>query len=65
MKEDAAGTAPVERRDHEWDDDGCCIHCGFDGAEWHWWRHSTYEGRAQPEAKRPPCKPSKGLTPAF
>lgn len=21
---------------HEWDDDACCIHCGFDGAEaWH------------------------------
>ena len=49
---------PVERqvRPHEWDDDGCCIHCGFDGAEWHWWKHSTYEGRAQPEARQPLCK---------
>ncbi len=43
-------------RHHEWDDDGVCIYCGFDGAEWHWWKHSTYEGRAQPEAKQPPCK---------
>ena len=40
---------------HEFDDDGCCIHCGFDGAEWHWWKHSTYEGKAQPNAKRPQC----------
>ena len=31
---------------HEYDDDGCCIHCGFDGAEWYWWKTSTYEGRA-------------------
>ena len=43
-------------RHHEWDDDGCCVHCGFDGAEWHWWKHSTYEGRAQPEARQPLCK---------
>lgn len=21
---------------HEWNDDACCIHCGFDGAE-DWW----------------------------
>lgn len=41
---------------HEWDDDGCCIQCGFDGAEWHWWKHSTYEGRAKPDAKQPPCR---------
>lgn len=40
---------------HEYDDDACCIHCGFDGAEWHWWKNSTYEGRAQPEARRPLC----------
>lgn len=42
---------------HEWDDDACCIHCGFDGAEWHWWRHHTYEGKSQPEARMPPCEP--------
>lgn len=50
--------APVEPtvRHHEWDDDGCCIYCGFDGAEWHWWKHSTYEGRAQPEARQPICR---------
>lgn len=49
---------PVERqvRHHEWDHEGCCIYCDFDGAEWHWWKHSTYEGRAQPEARQPQCK---------
>jgi len=36
----------VRMKQHEYDDDGCCIHCGFDGAEWHWWKTSTYEGRA-------------------
>lgn len=39
---------------HEWDDDGCCIYCDFDGAEWHWWKHRTYEGRASDE-KMPLC----------
>ena len=58
MSGNAAGASPVERRvrRHEWDDDGCCVHCNFDGAEWHWWKHSTYEGRAQPDAKEPLCK---------
>ena len=42
-------------RRHEFDDDACCIHCGFDGAEWHHWKHNTYEGRAQPDAKAPLC----------
>lgn len=43
---------------HEWDDDGCCVHCGFDGAEHAHWRANTYEGRAAPEEKRrlPPCR---------
>ncbi len=42
---------------HEYDDDGACIHCGFDGAEHHWWKTSTYEGRATSDEKRkePPC----------
>lgn len=40
---------------HEFDDDAVCIHCGFDGAEWHHWKHHTYEGKAQPEAKQPLC----------
>jgi len=26
----------VNRLSHEWDDDACCIYCGFDGAEDHW-----------------------------
>ncbi len=44
------------RDEHDFDEDAVCRKCGFDGAEWHWWKHSTYEGRAQPEAKQPPCK---------
>lgn len=43
---------------HEWDDDGCCVHCGFDGAEhWHW-VHNTYEGRAADANKQklPVCR---------
>lgn len=40
---------------HDFDDDGCCVHCNFDGAEFHWWKHSTYEGRAQPDARQPHC----------
>ena len=43
-------------QEHEWDDEGCCARCGFDGTEWWWWKHQTYEGKAQPEAKMPPCK---------
>lgn len=42
-------------RRHEWDDDACCIHCGFDGAEWGHWKRNTYEGRADTEAKPPLC----------
>ena len=26
----------MDRLPHEWDDDGCCTYCGFDGAEDHW-----------------------------
>lgn len=39
---------------HDFDDDACCIHCGFDGAEWHHWRHNTYEGLATRDTQ-PPC----------
>jgi hypothetical protein len=39
---------------HEYDDDGVCIVCGFDGAEWHWWKKQTYEGKAS-NAVRPVC----------
>lgn len=47
---------PVRSRTgHEWDDDAVCIYCGFDGAEWHHWKHHTYEGKAQPDAKPPLC----------
>ncbi len=56
---DTLNPQPAEPKPHEWDDDGCCLHCGFDGAEWHWWRFSTYEGRAQPEARMPACREAK------
>ena len=46
----------VAENQHEYDEDGCCVKCGFDGAEWHWWRYHTYEGKAHPEAKPPLCK---------
>lgn len=50
---------PVKPR-HEFDDDAVCIHCGFDGAEWHHWKHWTHEGKAHPEAKPPLCTRSRG-----
>ncbi len=43
---------PIGR--HEWDEDACCVHCGFDGAEWGHWKHHTYEGRAS-DLKQPLC----------
>lgn len=46
---------PRSSTGHEYDDDSVCIHCGFDGAEWHHWKHHTYEGKAQPEATPPLC----------
>lgn len=39
---------------HEWDEEGICVHCGFDGAEWWHWKHMTYEGKAS-EEKQPLC----------
>ena len=45
---------PEEYR-HKFDDDGCCEYCGFDGAEWHHWKHHTYEGRAS-DKKMPLCE---------
>lgn len=42
---------------HDFDDDGVCTKCGFDGAEWHYWKTQTYEGRAS-DLKSPPCKTS-------
>ena len=40
---------------HEFDDDAVCVKCGFDGAEWHHWKFTTYEGQSQPEVKPPRC----------
>ncbi len=40
---------------HLFDHDEVCVDCGFDGTKWHWWRYSTYEGKAQPNAKQPLC----------
>jgi len=44
----------VTDKQHDFDDDGCCTKCGFDGAEWHWWKHDTYEGRAS-DLTMPKC----------
>lgn len=44
---------------HEFDDECACIHCGFDGAEWYWWRHNTYEGQASDDDSQPDCKPER------
>lgn len=41
---------------HIYDLDGTCLICGFDGAEFSWWKKSTYEGLASPETKEPACK---------
>lgn len=43
---------------HDYDDDGVCRVCGHDGAEWYWWKHSTYEGRAS-NLREPQCVPDK------
>lgn len=43
---------------HDFDEDGNCFHCGFDGAEWHWWKTSTYEGRALAGAE---CEPEDSI----
>lgn len=45
---------------HDWDDDGVCKHCMFDGAEWHHWKHHTYEGKAS-NMKMPPCIEDDGF----
>jgi len=39
---------------HIFDNDACCIACGFDGAEHHWLNHNTYEGVANPQPE-PSC----------
>lgn len=47
------------KQQHIYDDDGCCIICGFDMAEYSHWINNTYEGRAAKEnnnATRPECK---------
>lgn len=47
------GPTSTDRR-HEYDDDGCCIHCGFDGAEWWHWKRNTYEGQGS-DLEQPEC----------
>ena len=39
---------------HTYDEDAVCIHCGFDGAEWHHWRFNTHEGHAM-QTPAPSC----------
>lgn len=45
---------PPTPRGHEFTEDGICLHCGFDGAEFHHWKHHTAEGLAS-DASCPPC----------
>lgn len=45
-----------QRYAHVYDGDAVCVVCGHDGAEWHHWKHSTYEGIASPAAREPGCK---------
>ncbi len=45
---------PAVKYKHQYDEDACCIKCGFDGAEWSHWKHHTYEGKASDE-KYPIC----------
>ena len=40
---------------HDLDDDGVCVRCGWDGAEWHWWRYNTYEGMSL-KTPAPECR---------
>jgi hypothetical protein len=41
-------------RKHVLDRDCTCVLCGFDAAEFSWWKRSTYEGRAS-DATEPLC----------
>ncbi|WP_157266513.1 hypothetical protein [Azohydromonas aeria] len=42
-------TPPTTIQRHEFDDDACCRHCGFDGAEWSWLKRQGYcSGETQP-----------------
>ncbi len=60
---DASRAVETRVQRHEWDEDACCIHCGFDGAEWWHWKRNTYEGRANTEAKPPLCIERRVETP--
>lgn len=39
---------------HEFTEDGICSHCGYEGADFHHWKHHTPEGLAS-DATCPPC----------
>ena len=45
-----------ERLPHDFDDDGVCTRCGFDGAEYIHWKKYTAEGRSS-GAEVPSCVP--------
>jgi hypothetical protein len=55
--------AKMERPRHEYDEDGCCIHCGFDGAEWSWLRLCVPKHERGDYPKQPVCTgPRKRLS---
>lgn len=39
--------SPDPNTRHEFDDDACCIHCGFDGAEWSWLKRQGHVSKDQ------------------
>jgi hypothetical protein len=52
----SAGLPPTTS--HEFDDDACCIHCGFDGAEWSWLKRQGHVSQdQQPLCERRPTTP--------
>jgi hypothetical protein len=36
---------------HDWDEDGCCVVCGFDGVEAHWLRSQTHPDDRSPRTE--------------
>lgn len=40
---------------HEYDEDGVCVICGFDGAEWVHYRASQHPDDRDPNERTPQC----------
>lgn len=44
----------VIEQPHQFDGEAICLRCGFDGAEWSYWKNFTHEGQAS-DARQPTC----------